>query len=243
MTVRVLARGGILLAVALLSACLEFQNPNLPLPGGAFLQVNVHFLGNGSFAMEASLRPGLAPSLEFRTVPNDTLLVNGQPLPPNTVHHDQGRDYATTRPLPAEIGPVTVQAPLVSGIPDRPGTLQWFGVRRLDRDTVVLPAGADLHLHVDASAPPGNPSPTGRQWFLQLFFNGHMFQLGADGSPPPDLHVPIEFLPADSVGRFQASLLVLYSGQAAAVSGEYILNAQFDQHVFWTVVRPPKGVP
>ncbi len=243
MTLRTLARGGVLAGAALLSACIEFQDPNLPLPGGALLQVNLHFLGNGSFGMDASLHPGLAPSLEFRAVPDDTLLVNGQPLPPTTVHHDQSRDYSTTQPLAAEIGPVTVQAPLVSGIPDRPGTLEWFGVKRLDRDTVVLPTGADLHLHVDASAGPGNPSPFGRQWFLQLLFNGHMFQLGADGLPPPDLHVPIEFLPPDSVGTFQASLLVLYSGRATATSGEYVLNAQFDQHVFWTVVRPAKGAP
>lgn len=243
MRVRALARGGVLTASVLVSGCLEFQNPNLPLPGGTLLQVNVHFLGNRSVSLEATLQPGLAPSLEFRTVPNDTLLVNGQPLPPTTVHHNQARDYATTLPLPAESGPVTVQPPAVSGIAGRPPLLSWYGVRRLDPDTVVVAPGSDLHLHVDASAGPGVPPPGNRQWFLQLFAGGHMFQLGADGPPPPDLHVPAEFVPVDSLGPITASLTVLYSGQLPAANGSYFVNSQFDQHVYWTVLHAPKGTP
>jgi len=244
MSARALVRGSASATAALLLAsCLEFQDPNLPQPSGALLQVNVHFLGNGSASLDATLRPGLAPALEFRTVPDDSLRVDGQPVAPTAVHHDQSRNYSVTLPLPSEVGPVTVQAPFVSGIPDRPPALQWFGIRRLDPDTVVVPPGGDLHLHVDASAGPGVPPPAGRQWFLQIFFGSHMFQLGADGAPPPDLHIPVEFLPPDSVGAFQASLLVLYSGQLQAPAGDYLVNAQFDQHVFWTVVHAPKGGP
>ncbi len=243
MTPRALSRACALATVLAVAGCIDFVDPNLPRPGTPLLQLSVHFLGTGQLALDATLQPGLAPSLEFRTVPNDSLLVNGRPLAPTTVHHNQARDYSATLPLPAPVGPVTVAAPLVTGIPDRPPPLVWFGVRRLDPDTVVLPSGADLHLHVDASAGPGVPPPIGRQWFLQLFAGGHMFQLGADGLPPPDLHVPIEFLPADSLGTFQASLLVLYSGQLDTARGDYLVNAQFDQHVIWTVIRPPKGVP
>jgi len=243
MTLRRLAAGAAFAAALLLPGCLDFVDPNLPKPGPALLQLSVHFLGNGTFSLEAQLQPGLSPALEYRKVPNDTLLVNGQGLAPKTVHQNQARDYSATRPLAEEAGPVTIQAPFVDGIADRPPELRWFGVRRLDPDTVVLAPGADLHLHVDAAAPAGVPPPAGRQWFLQLFAGGHMFQLGADGPPLADLHVPAEFIPADSLGPVRASLLVLYSGQISVAGGGYFVNAQFDQHVFWTVVRPPKGAP
>ncbi len=242
MTRRSPAIAALVLALPL-AGCIDFVDPNLPLPGAAVLQVNVHLLGNLTFSMEATLQPGLAPSLEFRTVPNDTLVVNGQPVAPTTVHHNQARDYSTTLPLPAEIGPVTVQAPAVTGIAGRPPLLSWYGVRRLDPDTVLVAPGGDLHLHVDASAGPGVPPPRNRQWFLQLFAGGHMFQLGADGPPPPDLHVPAEFVAPDSLGPITASLTVLYSAQMTTASGDYLVNSQFDQHVYWTVLHAPKGGP
>lgn len=240
---RALARSAPLAAALLAAGCIDFVDPNLPLPGIALLQLSVDFLGNGTVGVTGTLIPGLTPAFEFRKVPDDSLLVNGQPVAPTTVHQNQNRDYSATLPLPSEVGPLTVLAPFVTGIPDRPPPLEWFGVRRLDPDTVVLPAGADLHLHLDTSAGPGVPTPVNRQWFLQLFAGGHMFQLGADGPPPADLHVPLEFLPPDSVGTFRASLSVFYGGQLNAAGGDYLVNAQFDQHVDWTVVRPPKGAP
>ncbi|HEX9109256.1 MAG TPA: hypothetical protein VF832_18545, partial [Longimicrobiales bacterium] len=192
---------------------------------------------------DAHLEPGRAPSHEFRTVPNDTLVVNGKGFAPTTVHVDQARDYSGAVALPAPVGPITITPPAVAGITGLVPAVQWFGIRKLDADTLLLPAGSDLHLHVDPTLRRGLPTPSGLQWFLQLFAGGHVIQIGADGLPPADLHVPVEFVPADSLGTISASLLLLYSGQLNAAGGQYLVNAQFDQHLGWTVLRPAKGTP
>jgi len=240
---RLVAACAALMAASLLTGCIGFLDPNLPPATPALMQLGVHFLPTGQASFDAHLEPGRALSHEFRTVPDDTLLVNGKGFAPTTVHVDQARDYAGTVALPAPVGPITIATPAVAGIPEVPPTVQWFGIRKLDPDTIVLPSGADLHLHVDPTLRSGIPVPSGLQWFLQLFAGGHVIQIGSDGLPPADLHVPVEFVPADSLGTITASLLLLYSGQLFAADGNYVVNAQFDQHLTWTVLRPGKGTP
>ncbi len=235
-----LARGLVPLLATLLGGCIDFLDPQLPPPSAAVAQFFIH-MSRGQVQLEGQVQPGMSLAHEWRTFPNDSLLVEGQPVAPLTVHANGARDYSVTLPLPTLVGPVTVQVPIVAGIPDRPGELRWYGVRRLDPDTLVLAVGADLHLHLDTSAPPQTPPPTGAQWFLQLAAGGHMFQLGADGLPPADMRVPPEFIPGDSTSVVNATLLLLHSGQANIAGGGYLLNVSFDQTLTWTVVRPRKG--
>lgn len=224
-----------------LAGCIDFLDPRLPEPGPALLQLYLHVLGNGTVQLEGTLLPGMSIARDWRAVPNDSLVVEGQPIAPRDVHSNGMRDYSATVPLPSREGPVTVEPPAVAGIPDRPPSLRWYGIRRLDGDTIVLEPGADLHLHVDPSTPVQTPAPSMRQWVLQLFASGHSFQLGADGSPPADLWVPAAFLPGDSTADVVASLLVLQGGTTNAAGGDYLLNASMDQHLTWRIVRSRKG--
>lgn len=234
---------GVVLAAATLAlaGCIDFLDPRLPQPGPALLQLFIHVLGNGTVQLEGTLLPGMSIAHEWRKVPNDSLMVEGQPVAPRDVHSNGGRDYSATVPMPGAVGPVTVVPPAVAGIPDRPPELRWYGIRRLDPDTIVLDPGADLHLHVDPSTPPQTPVPATRQWVLQLFSSGHTFQLGADGLPPADLWVPAAFLPGDSTAEIVASLLVLQGGVTNAAGGDYVLNASMDQHLAWRILRVRKG--
>lgn len=228
------------LVAVLASGCIDFLDPKLPPAGPAILQLFIHMNG-AQVQVEAQLQPGMSLAHEWRTIPNDSLLVGTQPVAPKTVHANGARDYSATVPLPSPVGPVLIEPPAVDGIPGRPPEIKWYGVRRLDPDTVVLPAGADLRLHIDPTLPPQTPAPSIAQWYLTLVGGGHQFQLGADGLPPAELRVPAEFLPGDSTSTLSASLLVLHGGIANEPGGNYVLNASFDQHVVWTVIRPTKG--
>jgi hypothetical protein len=228
-------------ATLALAGCIDFLDPRLPEPGPALLQLFIHFVDVGKVQVEGTLLPGMSIARDWRAVPNDSLLVEGQPIAPRDVHSNGARDYSATLPLPTATGPVTVLPPAVAGLPDRPPELRWYGIRRLDADTIVLGPGADLHLHVDPSTPPEVPPPTTRQWVLQLFSSGHTFQLGADGAPPADLWVPAAFLPGDSTADIVASLLVLQGGVTSAAGGDYVLNASMDQHLAWRIVRRKGG--
>src|SRR5512142_575438 len=207
-------RPGRLLALApLLGAlctggCIDFLDPKLPDPGPAVAQLFMHLTGPGTLQVEAQLLPGMSLAHEWRQVPHDSLIVAGHPVAPDSVMGNQGRTYRATVSLPRPAGPVTVQVPAVAGLSGTPPELIWSGIRRTGPDTVVLLPGADLVLHVDLTLPPETPPPS-RQWFLQLFASGHMFQLGADGLPPAELRVPPQFVPGDSAAVVTASLLIL----------------------------------
>lgn len=224
------------LACAPLAGCLDFLDPNLPAPGPALATVSLFLAGNGTVDARASVAPGMSLAHEWRTIPHDTLLVDSVPVGPTTVHSNGTRDYQATVPLPTPAGPVTLQLPVVSGIDQAPPPLRWYAVRRLDPDTVALAPGGDLFLHVDTTKPPETPAPAAPQWVLQLAAGVHSFQLGADGMPPATLHVPAEFLPADTSRIITASLLVFH-GARLVPGAEYILNASLNQRLNWVVLR------
>lgn len=223
------------------SGCIDFLEPRLPEPGPAVAQLFIHLTGPGAVQVEAQLLPGMSLAHEWRDVPHDSLVIAGQAVPPDTVLGNNARSYRAAVALPGPVGPVTIQIPAVEGLSSTPPTLSWSGIRRSDPDTVFLLPGADLVLHIDRTLPPETPPPS-RQWFLQLFAGGHMFQLGSDGLPPAELRVPPQFVPGDTATFVTASLLILTSGQTSAAGGNYILNASMDQHLNWVVVRR-KGTP
>ncbi len=221
--------------------CIDFLSPNLPPPSPAVAQLFLHITAAGAVQVEAQLAPGMSLAHEWRNVPHDSLIVAGHPLAPDTVLSNNARIYRGTVNLPGPAGPVTVQVPAVEGLSGTPPELSWAGISKTDPDTVVLLPGADLVLHVDTVLPAEMPPPS-RQWYLQLFAGGHMFQLGADGLPPAVLRVPPQFVPGDTASLVTASLLILTNGQMTAAGGNYVLNASMDQHLNWIVIRR-KGVP
>lgn len=230
-----------LVVVLSTAGCIDFLDPRLPDPSSALAQLFIHLTGPSTVQVEAQLFPGMSLAHEWRTVTHDSLLVAGHPIAPDTVLSNNARDYHATVSLPGPVGPVAIQVPSVDGLAGAPPPLSWSGIRKTDPDTVFLLPGADLVLHVDRTLPPETPTPS-RQWFLQLFSGGHMFQLGSDGLPPAELRVPTQFIPGDTATLVSASLLILTSGQVPAAGGNYVLNASMDQHLNWVVIRR-KGTP
>jgi hypothetical protein len=237
------------LASVSLAGCLDFLDPNLPPPGPAVAQVAL-FLEDQTSATSVDVRvsviPGMGQSGDFRKIPNDTLIVNGSKVSATTVHNNGTRDYQTTLVLPGPpqagaAGPVVLEVPAIAGIDEAPPELRWYALRRLDvPDSVALTPAGDLFLHVDTTKPPETPVPANPQWVLQLSTPAHAFQLGADGLPPTTLHVPAEFIPADTFSFLTASLLIAH-GARLTPGAEYILNASLSQRLNWTVLRkaPP----
>ena len=241
--------GMLALASVPAAGCIDFLDPNLPPPGPAVAQVALFLedhTGSTSVDVRVSVIPGMGQSGDFRKIPNDTLIVNGLKVRATTVHNNGTRDYQATIDLPgpsqpAAAGPVVLQFPTIAGIDESPPELRWYALRRLDllASVALTPAG-DLFLHVDTTKPPEAPVPANPQWVLQLSTPAHAFQLGADGSPPTTLHVPAEFVPADTSSFLTASLLIAHGAQLTS-GAEYILNASLSQRLNWTVLRkaPP----
>lgn len=225
------------LAPLFLVGCFDFEEPDLPQAGDpATLQAFVHLDDTGRLDFSGVLVPGLTTAGQPREVPNDTVRLYGLAVAPSEVKPDRTRIYAFTAQLAGAdptAQPLTLIAPRVTGVQADPPVLQWPGVRRLDPDSMVVPAGAEVTLRVALTPVTASPEPTSRQWNVDLSSTEGNFRLGANAVPPTEIRIPPQWIPAAANGRVTAFLTYFQTGAFRPPPGDYVLTVSADIRVRW----------
>jgi hypothetical protein len=230
-------------AGALLSACLDFVEPEIPHAGApATLNVSLLVSNERTASLTARLEAGFDGVGLPRRVLDETLRLSGQPLHPAHRLEDGALLYeATLAVTPADVlGPITVVPPSVTGTTPPPAPT-WLGVRRIGPDTLQLSAGADLVLDLEVAV---GGTAVIRQWFLELVGSeGSAIRLSADGPPPERLVVPAIWVPAPAAdGAITATLTYIQSETRAGPAADYVVSAALQIRLSW-VVRIPGESP
>ena len=233
----------LVLTLAPTAGCLDFVDPVLPSRGAAAVataSVNVTDRGDVEFVLR--LLPGLDSAGVPRDVASGTVRLLGRAIEPDTVTLREWIYHATFRMDPVQLaGPIIFEAPAVRGVA-APPTFRWYGARRIDPDTLILQAGRDMTLVLDADIGTPGPMPTQRQWIMTLASTGGVFRLGADGIPPDTVIVPARWIPAGDIVRVH--LIWVQSADIRPPPGDYIGLVTLDARVSWTVrVTTPDRKP
>ena len=125
--------------------------------------------------------------------------------------------------------------PVIDGIATPP-PFRWFGVRKLDPDTVFTDALGDVALHIESDLGDVQPASRTRQWFLELRGDFTSIRVSGDGAPPTTLRIPSQFIPPAPDKRVDVTLI--YFQSALASTGSYIANVTLDVRVQWIVRLP-----
>ncbi len=229
------------IGAALLGGCADFEflTPDLPESGApAVFQANIYVDETGSFRLDGSLVPGLNADGFRRAVRNDTVRISTLSFPPNSIAGNGTRQYAQ----PAQIAdpasftrPLLVRAPSLSDITAVPPVFQWYGLSRLDGDSIIIARGSELVLRVANQAARSEPAPQIRQWFLELASEETSFRLGGQGEPPDTIRVPSYWLPAAANGRISAYLTYYVAGSYRPVPGDYLVILGANIRLRWNI--------
>jgi hypothetical protein len=146
------------------------------------------------------------------------------------------RRYELMRTVPRDLvaGPVDFEAPVVEGV-SAPPSVHWFGVRRIDPDTILVARGADVRLRTRTDLGNSTPTPDVQQWFLTLDGEQGDFRVSADGPPPDPLLIPAYWIPAGT--RVEARLAYIQSVRVGATS-DYVGLVTLDARLRWTFIIP-----
>jgi hypothetical protein len=223
------------LASSSLTGCFDFIEPDIPQAGApATLQVSVSIADNGSTTLTAALTTGFDSLGVPRAIADPTLRVMGRDLlPADTAVAEVWRYEGSWVVHEGEaLGPIVVEPPRVVGAP-APAPPVWHGLRRVGSDTLLLPAGEDLALHLEVDERGTAPI---RQWFLQMTGARGSIRLSADGPPPERLVVPTVWLPEPrSDGTFRVTLNYSQSETRVGPAGNYVLSGALSSRADWTV--------
>jgi hypothetical protein len=228
-------------AVLGLAGCLDFAEPTIPdRSAAAVLQANMRVFDHGVLQVDGSLSPGRDADGFQRTVPAPFILAAGMLIEPQSIGETGVRSYSTSVPVPPRetLGPFELVAPTVHDVGALPH-VTWYGLARLDPDTIVVRPGADIVLHLDtADAVPQPPNPT-RQWFLDVTAGGRTFRISATGVPPLLMRIPAEWVPAPQNNHALVTLIYYQSSQLRSPENLYIGNVLLDVRLRWVIRFEP----
>ena len=238
-------RTAIVAFIAIVSGgCWDFIEPDFPGANApAVLQMNVTMNERGVGNLNAVLVPGLDFGGFERVVPNDTLIVNGLKLGPTSLRPNGTRDYTFSGSISAtNAEPRVVLAfshPRVEGIAETPPDIRWYGVGKLDPDTVFWTPGTNLVLRVDTTLPAPQPFAQIRQWFLQLQGSNKQFRISSDGLPPAEIVIPPSFIPEAASGTILVTMTFQQSAQYPTEGNTYLSNINYVVFLTWIVRVTP----
>lgn len=225
---------------ASLAACWDFIEPDFPGAGApAVFQANMTVNERGVGNLTGLLVPGLATSGFLREIPNDSLLVNGKRITPVNVRANNTREYQVN----GFIGDSTVTVPpvldllppRVEGIASDPLRVRWYGVRKLDPDTITWVPGTNLVLRIDTALATPEPFPQIRQWFLDINGVTRSYRISSDGLPPGTLVIPPAFVPVPANNRIVVTMLWYQTGQYRSPANDYINTITLSVALTWIV--------
>jgi len=224
----------LLLALSPMAGCLDFIDPILPSRGAAaVVTAHVNVTERGDVELTVRLLPGLDSAGVPRAVASRAARLLSRAIEPDTVTLREWVYHETfTVPAAQVAGPIIFEAPAVRGV-GAPPAVTWYGVRRMDPDTLTLRAGQDMRLVLDADLGMPAPAPATRQWFMTLASTGGVFRLGADGVPPDTVIVPARWVPAGDIVR--VLLIWVQSADIRPQPGDYIGLVTLDVRASWTV--------
>lgn len=217
--------------------CLDFEDPTIPNRSApAVLQANMRVFDEGALQVDGSLSPGRDSIGFLRTVQSPFIIAAGNVIEPRTISPTGARSYSTIMPIPRRqtLGPFTLQAPNVRDVGLLP-EIVWYGLQRLDPDTLVVPAGADIVLRMDTADAVSIPSPSQRQWFLDMSTGAGVFRISGNGVPPLTLRIPFEWVPETTGNLAFISMIYYQSRQLRSSDNLYIGNVVLDVRLRWVV--------
>lgn len=231
-------RAGIVAAAAMLVAgCLDFEDPMIPNRSApAVLQANMRVFDEGALQVDGSLSPGRDSIGFLRPVQSPFIIAAGNVIEPRAISPTGTRTYSTIMPIPSRqtLGPFTLQAPNVRDVGQLPDIV-WHGLQRLDPDTLVVPAGADIVLRMDTADAVSSPPVPLRQWFLELTTQAGAFRISGNGPPPLTLRIPFEWVPELVANRAFVSMIYYQSAQLRSADNLYIGNVLLDVRLRWVI--------
>jgi hypothetical protein len=221
------------------AACVDLAEPNLPsLNSSTVFNITVRQIPGQPVIASGSLAPGRDSIGVPRRVLTPLFVLNraidiGQPNAQRTFVIQQNivLDSASF------VGPFEIQPPIVENSAT-PTIFRWYGMRRLDGDTVRTDAVGDVALHVQTEfGTPGTPTPS-RQWFLELTGAGGSIHVSGDGTPPQTIRVPVQFIPMGAGNRVDATLIYFQSATVVNQPVPYISSATLDVRTQWVILKP-----
>ena len=232
---------GALLLVLGGSGCLDFEDPTIPdRSASAVLQANMRVFDQGIFQVDGSLSPGRDAEGFQRPVPSPFIHAAGRVIEPQTLGERGVRSYSTSLSVqPREtLGPFQLIAPTVQHAGTLP-VVTWYGLNRLDPDTIVVRPGDDVVLHMDTAAAVPDPPNLTRQWFLDLTAGGRTFRISATGVPPLTMRIPAEWVPTPQNNHAVITLIYYQSAQLRSPENLYIANVLLDVRLRWVIRFEP----
>lgn len=244
MSARIRSLATSLLPALLLTACLDFQEPEIPdRAAPAVVQAAVRAFDAGLLQVDGSLQPGRDSTGFQRVVQSPFIQANNFLVLPSSLGERGQRNYSQTFATAPRMtgGPFRITLPDVRDAGTMP-TVLWNGLLRVDPDTIVAARGGDIVLHMDTIASPSTPAPF-RQWFLDIRAGVRTFRISSDGLPPLTLRIPAEFIPPSGDPRAFISLIYFQTGQIRSSTQEYIGNVTLDVRLNWIVRFTGADVP
>ena len=231
-----------ILSLALFCAsCYDFAAPDFPGAGAnPVLQLNVLLNEQGSLSLSGLFAPGIGLDGFQRRVPRDTLDVFGLNIGPSAVESNGVRVYGFVGHLPATVAatqPLELRAPEIESFPALPPGIRWFGIRRVDPDTIYWRPGTALVLHVDTAVGVSVPTPRIREWFLELRSTSNSFRVSSDGWPPAELRIPAEWVPPTTTSDIIGITMSFHqSSRVEPATANYPAFIDYTYLVSWVLV-------
>lgn len=228
------------LGAALLAACWDFVAPDFPGAGApAVFQMTVTMNELGVGSLNGLLVPGLALSGFQRDVPDDSLFVNGVRVAPSSIRANGTREYQLSGFIgdSSKVEPPSLELlpPRIDDIATVPTAVRWYGITKLDPDTITWPRGTNLVLRVDTALAIPEPFPQIRQWFLDINGVTRSFRISSDGLPPGTLIIPPTFVPEPANNRIVVTMLWYQTGQYRTPANDYLTNITLSVALTWIV--------
>jgi hypothetical protein len=222
---------------ALLTGCYDFIEPDLPEAGApVVLLAAAHLLETGRLHFTATLAPAITVDGFLRRVPNDTIVVHGIRLVPDSLARNGSRYYDDVQVLPDALGqPLTIAAPRIPEVTAQAPSIRWESVRHTGADTLFLAPNEDLLLRVQVVGVPSEPQPLHRQWAVNLFGDEASFSFAAHGPPPDTIRIPSYWIPPARNGQVEVYLTYFLSGTYRPAPGDYLTILTADTRIRWIV--------
>jgi hypothetical protein len=229
-TVRVLC----LAAVCCTTGCVDLAEPHIPSLGApAIFNITIRDIPGLPISASGTLNPGREVSGVRRTVASPLILLQTAfTLPAPNTQGTIALNLQPPQPPAGFTGPYDLQPPLIEGIAT-PTTFRWYGLRKLDPDTVYPDERGDVALHIDADVDIPIPLTRTQQWFLELRGDRGSIRVSGDGVPPEILRIPSQFVPPAPDGTVDITLIYFQSATTRPPPGDYITSVTLDVRTQW----------